>query len=122
MTFTYIPGTPIGLVRLLCTDRDPDNEIFSDEEIAVFLDLNEQDARLAAADALDQIAASQALILKYVEVNGLKTNGQAVANALHQQAESLRSRAAAEAAEDDEYIDIIPGPGSIIAPDSWGMI
>ena len=122
MTFTYVPGTPIGLVRLLCTDRDPDNEIFSDEEIAVFLDLNEQDVRLAAADALDQIAASQALILKYIEVNGLKTNGQAVANALHQQAESLRSRAAAEAAEDDEYIDIIPGPGSIIAPDSWGMI
>ena len=122
MTFTYIPGTPIGLVRLLCTDRDPDNEIFSDEEIAVFLDLNGQDVRLAAADALDQIAASQALILKYIEVNGLRTNGQAVANALHQQAESLRARAAAEAAEDDEYIDIIPGPDSIIAPDSWGLI
>ena len=122
MTFTYDPKTAAGQVRLLCTDRDPDNEIFSDEEIAVFLDLNEQDVRLAAADALDQIAASQALVLKYIEVNGLKTNGQAVANALHQQAESLRSRAAAEAAEDDEYIDIIPGPGSIIAPDSWGMI
>jgi len=122
VTFTYIPGTPIGLVRLLCTDRDPDNEIFSDEEIAVFLDLNNGNVRLAAADALDQIATSQALILKYIEVNGLKTNGQAVANALHQQAESLRARAAVEAAEDDEYIDIIPGPDSIIAPDSWGMI
>ena len=122
MTFTYDPKTAVGRVRLLCTDRDPDNEIFSDEEIAVFLDLNGQDVRLAAADALDQIAASQALILKYIEVNGLKTNGQAVANALHQQAESLRARAAAEAAEDDEYIDIIPGPGSIIAPDSWGLI
>lgn len=122
MTFTYDPGTPLGVVRLLCTDRDPDHEIFTDEEIGVFLGLNEQDVRLAAAMALDQIAASQVLILKYIEVNGLKTNGQAVANALHQQAESLRSRAAAEAAEDDVYIDIIPGPGSIIAPDSWGMI
>ena len=122
MTFTYVPGTPIGTVRLLCTDRDPDNEIFSDEEIGVFLSLNEQDVRFAAADALDQIAASQALILKYIEVNGLKTNGQAVANALHQQAESLRAQAAAAAAEDDDYIDIVPGPGSPIAPDSWGMI
>ena len=122
MTFTYIPGTPTGTVRLLCTDRDPDYEIFTDEEIEALLDLNNGNVRYAAADALDQIAASQALILKYIEVNGLKTNGQAVANALHQQAESLRSRAAAEAAEDDEYIDIIPGPGSIIAPDSWGMI
>ena len=122
MTFTYIPGTPIGLVRQLCTDRDPDHEIFSDEEIEALLDLNNGNVRLAAADALDQIATSQALILKYIEVNGLKTNGQAVANALHQQAESLRARAAVEAAEDDEYIDIIPGPGSIIAPDSWGLI
>lgn len=122
MTFTYDPGTPLGVVRLLCTDRDPDHEIFSDEEIGVFLSLNEQDVRLAAAMALDQIAASQVLILKYIEVNGLRTNGQAVANALHQQAESLRAQAAAEAAEDDNYIDIIPGPGSIIAPDSWGMI
>jgi len=122
MTFTYIPGTPIGLVRQLCTDRDPDHEIFSDEEIEALLDLNNGNVRYAAADALDQIAASQTLILKHIEVNGLKTNGQAVANALHQQAESLRSRAAAEAAEDDVYIDIIPGPGSIIAPDSWGMI
>jgi len=90
MTFTYDPKTAAGQVRLLCTDRDPDNEIFSDEEIAVFLDLNGQDVRLAAADALDQIAASQALILKYIDLNGLRTNGQAVANALHQQAESLR--------------------------------
>lgn len=122
MTFTYIPGTPIGLVRQLCTDRDPDHEIFSDEEIEALLDLNNGNVRYAAADALDQIATSQALILKYIEVNGLKTNGQAVANALHQQAESLRARAAAEAAEDDEYIDIIPGPDSIIAPDSWGLI
>jgi hypothetical protein len=122
VTFTYIPGTPIGLVRQLCTDRDPDHEIFSDEEIEALLDLNNGNVRYAAADALDQIATSQALILKYIEVNGLKTNGQAVANALHQQAESLRARAAVEAAEDDVYIDIIPGPDSIIAPDSWGLI
>ena len=122
MTFTYIAGTPIGLVRQLCTDRDDDHEIFSDEEIEALLDLNNGNVRYAAADALDQIATSQALILKYIEVNGLKTNGQAVANALHQQAESLRARAAVEAAEDDEYIDIIPGPDSIIAPDSGGLI
>ena len=122
MTITYIPGTPIGLVRQLCTDRDPDREIFRDEELAALLALTTGSVRYAAAAALDQVATSQALIRKNVEVNGLRTNGQAVANALHQQAESLRSRAAAEAAEDDEYIDIIPGPGSIIAPDSWGMI
>ena len=114
MTFTYIPGTPTGTVRLLCTDRDPDYEIFSDEEIAVFLGLNEQDVRLAAAQALDQIAASQVLILKYIEVNGLKTNGQAVANALHQQAESLRAQAATD---DEDLIEIIPGPWTPFSAD-----
>jgi len=119
MTFTYIPGTALGTVRLLCTDRDPDYEIFSDEEIGVFLDLNGGNVRLAGAQALDQIAASQVLILKYIEVNGLRTNGQAVANALHAQAESLR----AQAAEDEEsMVAILPGPGSSIAPDTWGML
>jgi len=54
VTFTYIPGTPIGLVRQLCTDRDPDHEIFSDEEIEALLDLNNGNVRYAAADALDQ--------------------------------------------------------------------
>jgi hypothetical protein len=112
VTFTYIPGTVLGTVRLLCTDRDPDNEIFSDEEIGVFLTLNEQDARLAAAQALDQIAASQALILKYIEVNGLRTNGQAVANALHQQAEALRAQTA-----DEDYVEIIPGPWTPFSAD-----
>jgi len=119
MTFTYDPETDSGKVRLLCTDRDPDHEIFSDEEIGVFLSLNEQDVRLAAAQALDQIAASQVLILKYIEVNGLRTNGQAVANALHQQAESLRAQAADA---DGDLVEIIPGPGSAIAPDAWGML
>lgn len=103
--FTYDPTTPTGVVRLLCTDRDPANEIFSDEEIGVFLSLNDHDTRSAAAQALDQIAASQALLLKYIETNGLKTNGQAVANALHQQAETLRAQA-----DSDGYVEIVSGP------------
>lgn len=105
MTFTYNPTTSLGKVRLLATDRDSKHEIFSDEEIGVFMSLNDDDVKLAAAQALDQIASSQVLILKYIEVNGLKTNGQAVANALHAQAESLRQQA-----EGDGAFEIIPGP------------
>jgi len=70
-------------VRQLCTDRDPDHENFQrTRRSRPSSTLNNGNVRYAAADALDQIAASQALILKYIEVNGLRTNGQAVANAL----------------------------------------
>ncbi len=117
MTFTYVPGTANGRVRLLCTDRDPDYEIFSDEEIGDFLALNGQSVKRAAAQALDQIAASQVLILKYIETNGLKTNGQAVANALHAQAESLRAQAATEESEDEDTVEIIPGPWTPFSQD-----
>lgn len=109
MTFTYLPQTAAGQVRLLATDRDPDHAIFSDEEIGVFLTLNDNNPRLAAAQALDQIAASQVLILKYIETNGLKTNGQAVANALHTQAETLR----AQASDEVEAFDAVDGIGPV---------
>lgn len=113
MTFTYLPQTNAGKVRLLCTDTEPDPEkpnrgrYFDDEEIGVFLALNDHDVRLAAAQALDQIAASQTLILKYIEINGLKTDGTRVAAALHAQAESLRAQAAAG----DEAIGFVAGIG-----------
>lgn len=109
MTFTYLPQTPAGQVRLLATDRDPDHAIFSDEEIDVLLSLADGDPLLAAAMALDQIAASQVLVLKYIETNGLKTNGQAVANALHQQAQALRAQAVGRA--DEGAFDIVEGIG-----------
>lgn len=109
MTFTYLPQTSAGQVRLLATDRDPDHAIFSDEEIDVLLSLADGDPLLAAAMALDQIAASQVLVLKYIETNGLKTNGQAVANALHQQAQALRAQAAERA--DAGAFDIVEGIG-----------
>jgi len=121
VTFTYDPKTAAGQVRLLCTDRDPDTRssltrrsLFPRPQRAG------RPARGRRRSRPDRRVAGA-----HPEVHRgqrLENNGQAVANALHQQAESLRSRAAAEAAEDDEYIDIIPGPGSIIAPDSWGMI
>jgi len=109
MTFSYSPQTAAGKVRLLCTDRDEAHAIFSDEEIDVFLTLNDSDTLLAAAMALDQIAASQVLILKYIEINGLKTDGSKVASALHTQAEALRTQAALNA--ESGAVDVIGGVG-----------
>ncbi|GAB7016185.1 hypothetical protein [Methanogenium cariaci] len=116
MTFTYDPTTTAGKVRLLCTDKDDSKQIFTDEEIAAFLSMNGNDYRLAAAQALDQIASSQILILKYISANGLTTNGKAVAEALHLQAESLRRQA-----DDGIAITAIAGGLPQFRPDTWGL-
>ena len=97
-------------VTQLDTDKANVSEITAalsalESAIALRETILDNDVKLAAAQALDQIASSQVLILKYIEVNGLKTNGQAVANALHTQAESLRQQA-----EGDGVFEIIPGP------------
>lgn len=116
MTFTYDPTTTAGKVRLLCTDKDDTNQIFTDGEIAAFLAMNGNDYRLAAAQAIDQIASSQVLILKYISANGLTTNGKAVAEALHLQAESLRQQA-----DDGIAITAIAGGLPQFRADTWGM-
>ncbi len=82
MTFTYDPSTSRGRVRLLATDTKETNPIFEDAEIDVFLDLNDGEVLLAAAQALDQMAANQAYVLKVISNNGLRTDGAAVARVL----------------------------------------
>jgi len=90
MPATYDPTTTLGLVRLLITDTDVDNPIFQDNEITAFLALHGQDAKLAAAQALDVIASSEALTQKVVKTLDLQTNGPAVAAALRAHATELR--------------------------------
>jgi len=118
VAFTYDPDCLVGKVRLLCTDRDEDYPIFTDAEIGVFLGLNNEDAFLAAAQALDQIAATEALLLKHITINGLSTNGKTVADALHAQAEILRK----QSLDGSEMAELILGPPSRIAPDIWRLV
>jgi hypothetical protein len=93
-----------GQVRLLISDIDEANFIFSDTEIAGYLagyDLlgngpvsPRQPILRAAADALDAIATSEALVSKVVQtVDGLQTDGAKVANSLRTRADSLRRQA-----------------------------
>lgn len=91
--FTYDPSTSAGRVRLLATDTDSDNAIFSDDEIAAFLALEDDSVKRAAATALDQIASSEALIQKRIKLLDLQTDGPAVATALRAHAKVLREQA-----------------------------
>lgn len=96
--FTYDPSTSAGRVRLLATDTDSDNAIFTDDEIDAFLALEDDNVKRAAATALDQIASSEALIQKRIKLLDLQTDGPAVAKALREHAAALRKQA------DDEEI------------------
>ncbi len=106
MMFTYDLETNIGKVRLLCTDTDGENMIFTDVEINSFLILSaydgDQDVRLAAAEALDTIAASEALVQKKMRVLDVSTDGPAVARSLMERADKLR-----KAVEDEVSMDVI---------------
>jgi hypothetical protein len=92
MSFTYDVTTAEGKVRLIITDTDADNPIFQDAEIEAWLGIMGGSILLAAAQALDTIASSEALILKKIRLLDITTDGPAVAKALRDHAEKLREQ------------------------------
>jgi hypothetical protein len=112
MTIDYT--TAAGQVRLLISDTGA-TPILADDQVAGFLarwaltptDPATKRAGIgrAAADALDAIATSEALISKVIKTQDLATNGAQTAAALRAQAATLRARADA----DDELDDVNDG-------------
>lgn len=92
MSWTYDPTTDFGKVRLLCQDTDTNNQIFNDSEIQAFLDISGSSIRLAAAMALEQIAASEVFIQKRIRSLDLQTDGPSEAAELRALAQSLRDQ------------------------------
>lgn len=80
-------------VRLLISDTDPANRFFSTSEIDDFLALTGTSVRRAAAQALDTIAANEAMVSKKIRTQDLSTDGPAVAESLRKQAAELRRQA-----------------------------
>lgn len=60
MAFTYDINTPRGQVRLLIGDTTEEGAVFADDEIDFFLELESNVVDLAAARALEAIAADKA--------------------------------------------------------------
>lgn len=111
--FTYDVSTSAGRVRLLATDTDVDNAIFQDSEIEAFLAMENNNVKLAAAAALDQIASSEALIQKRIKLLDLQTDGPAVAKALREHAAALRKQADdEETAGAFDYAEMVVNPFS----------
>lgn len=99
MAFTYDVSTDRGKVRLLITDVQDAKPLFQDAEIDAFLTLNTS-VRMAAAAALEVIAASEVLVLKKIINLDLETDGPAVARELRELAKQLRAQETAVGAFD----------------------
>lgn len=115
--------SPEGQVRLLIADTG-DSPILSDGQISGFLTLNDSDVRYAAADALDAIASSEALISKAIKTQDLSTDGPATAAALREHADRLRAQASDTLFDtmptvDDCYLNV--GPSGRIRYTVWGL-
>lgn len=93
LPITLDPSTDIGLARLLATDVNEAEPIFSDASWTAFLTLNGSNARRAAAQALDTIAASEVLVSKVIRTQDLQTDGAKVSAELRALAKSLREQA-----------------------------
>ena len=96
MSFTYDLTTAVGKVRLLIPDKDQANAFFTDEELAAYLNMEDDNIFLAAALALESMASDEVIVLKVVKVLDVQTNGEAVSRALLARADKLRDRAFAD--------------------------
>ena len=117
----------IDTVRLIISDPDGPDALLDESAIAAFVDLNGGNLRLAAADALDAIATSEALVSKKIRTQTLTTDGPAVSAELRALAD--RQRALAQAvldAEDVGVFDVVDTVPSCRRPELtehefWGL-
>lgn len=98
-------GSDVGKVRLLISDVDAGELVFSDDEIQAFLDLEGGSVKLAAAQAIDTNATNEALASKVLKDHQLSTDGAAVANAMRRHAAALREQALGD---EDTFFEIVP--------------
>lgn len=96
----------------------------TDASIQTLLDLNvdgPDPLRLAAADALDAMADSQAMILKKIKLLDLETDGPALAKALRDHAATLRKLVYAPEFDEPTF-DIIEQVNSGDSPAWWEKV
>lgn len=85
--------SPTGQVRLLLSDVDESNEVFSDAEIGAFLAIENGSVKRAAAQAIDTQATNEALAVKVLKDHQVETDGAKLADSMRKHADSLRAQA-----------------------------
>lgn len=97
-------STDVATVRLLIADTASDSakQLLSDNQLRQFLALEGGQVKLAAAQALDTIASSEALVSKAIKTQDLSTDGPKTAEALRKHAATLRGQVKADVDESDD--------------------
>lgn len=98
MTYTYDLSTDVGKVRLLARDNVEADAVFTDEDLEAYLEMEGDNVKKAAAQALDDIATSETQLLEITSKMGVSSSPASIANDLRNRAAELR-RQAAEAEE-----------------------
>lgn len=106
LTSDYTLDETLGLVTFVVAPGDglevsitANVTMLTDDEILSLLDdYSDSDyaVKLAAADCIDIIASSEAMISKKIKLLDLQTDGAAIADALRKQADSLRKQVFAQ--------------------------
>lgn len=91
-------STLAGQVRLYITDTDdtPENRLFTDAQLTVFLNRNGDNVYRAAAQALRVIAASEVLTSKVIRTQDRATDGAKVSAELRALADQYDAQANAD--------------------------
>lgn len=122
------PSTPVGMVRLLVPDRDPDALLFTDAEITGFVAIEGGIVKRAAALALETVASNEVMVSKVIKTQDLSTDGAKVSDALLKRAAELRRQVNEDDPDTSGGLDIIdfkdpftlPWRGrELTEPESW---
>jgi hypothetical protein len=90
---TLDPATDLGRIRLLIPDLDETALLFTDAQLSALLTM-EGSVKLAAAQALDIVASSEAMVSKVISTQDLSTDGAKVAAELRARAQAIRDTVA----------------------------
>jgi hypothetical protein len=120
MAFTYIPGTPIFYCRLLIPDTNPDNPIFSDDEINGFMQIKQMTWQSSMFSSYQQGTVqlpqtpSNFLRAAALALNTLAGNSSRLAGVTKLLDVSLNPAAAAKALQDtaQRYLDMDNNSGA----------
>lgn len=104
---TVDPSTSVGMVRLLIPDRDLDNLLFSDSDLAGFLALESAVVKRAAAAAIEAVASNEVMVSKVIRSQDLATDGAKVSDALMKRAAELRRQADQDDPATSGNLDVI---------------
>lgn len=107
MSFTYTQPwvTTRDYVRFLVGDTVAANAVFDDEELDSLLGQWAGDARMAAAEALDALAALYARGAIFYKVSGFQMDRRDLAKAIREQAQQLRLQAQSQPFEFESILE-----------------